>query len=161
LIPQANQATVHEPSHQIGALTVRRRLSCVLWSLCIAHLGVGGEDFYLDLFFYHVRLYCYIVIDLKMGDFQPEFAGKMNFYLAAVDDIVRQAEDQPSIGIILCKKQNKVVAEYALKDIHSPMGIATYQLTELLPDILKGSLPEIKDLKSTLFEQEEPHHTKE
>jgi predicted nuclease of restriction endonuclease-like (RecB) superfamily len=125
------------------------------------HLEVGGEDFYIDLLFYHVRLHCYVVIDLKIGDFQPEFAGKMNFYLAAVDDIVRQAGDQPSIGIILCKKQNKVVAEYALKDIHSPMGIATYQLTELLPDILKGSLPEIKDLESTLSEQEEPHHTKE
>ena len=84
------------------------------------HLEIGGEDFYIDLLFYHVRLRCYVVIDLKMGKFQPEFAGKMNFYLAAVDDLLRHPDDAPSVGIILCKTKNQVVAEYALRTCSSP-----------------------------------------
>lgn len=113
------------------------------------HLEVGGEDFYLDLLFYHVRLHCYIVIELKIGAFEPEYAGKMNFYLAATDDLLRQPGDQPSIGIILCRAHNRTVVEYALRDMHAPLGIATYRLTEALPDTLKGSLPTIDELEAT------------
>jgi predicted nuclease of restriction endonuclease-like (RecB) superfamily len=113
------------------------------------HLEVGGEDFYIDLLFYHLRLRCFVVIDLKVVDFAPEFAGKMNFYLAAVDDLLRHADDQPSIGIILCKTQNRTIAEYALRDMNAPLGVASY-LTAALPEALKGSLPEIEELEATL-----------
>jgi predicted nuclease of restriction endonuclease-like (RecB) superfamily len=113
------------------------------------HLEVGGEDFYIDLLFYHVRLRCYVVIDLKVVDFKPEYAGKLNFYLAAVDDLLRHPDDQPTIGIILCKTQNRIIAEYALRDMQAPLGVATY-LTEALPESLKGSLPEIEELEATL-----------
>jgi len=116
------------------------------------HLEVGGQDFYLDLLFYHLRLRCYIVIDLKIGDFQPEYAGKMNFYLSAVNDLLRHADDQLSIGIILCKGRNRVIAEYALRDIHAPLGVATYRLIAALPDALKDSLPDIGELEAHLTE---------
>lgn len=119
------------------------------------HLEVGGEDFYLDLLFYHLRLRRYLVVDLKIGDFKPEYAGKMNFYLAVVDDLVRHADDQPSIGLILCKTRNRIIAEYALRDMSAPLGIATY-LTAALPDSLRGSLPEIAELEATLAEMEPP-----
>ena len=95
-------------------------------------LEVGGEDFYIDLLFYHVRLRCYVVIDLKMGKFQPEFASKMNFYLAAVDDLLRHPDDAPSVGLILCKTKNRVVAEYALQDMSKPIGVAEHRLAEAL-----------------------------
>ena len=110
------------------------------------HLEVGGEDFYLDLLFYHVRLRCYVAIDLKMGAFQPEFTGKMNFYLTAVDRTLRQPGDRPSIGIILCKSQNRLVAEYALADVRKPLGVSTYRLTETLPPNLRKSLPSPRQL---------------
>ena len=106
-------------------------------------LEVGGEDFYLDLLFYHLKLRCYVVIDLKATAFKPEYAGKMNFYLSAVDDLLRHPDDKPSIGIILCKAKNKVVAEYALRDISKPVGISSYvtKLVESLPAEFRGSLP--------------------
>ncbi len=113
------------------------------------HLEVGGEDFYVDLLFYHLHLRCYVVIDLKIGQFQPEHAGKMNFYLSAVDDLLRHAEDQPSIGLVLCKARNRVVAEYALRDMHKPMGVAAYRL---LPDEIKASLPSPEQLEAELRE---------
>lgn len=91
------------------------------------NLKVGDQDFYIDLLFYHLNLRCFMVIDLKISEFQPEYAGKMNIYLSAVDDILRHPEDEPSIGIILCKEKNWVVAEYALRGINKPMGIAEYQ----------------------------------
>lgn len=114
------------------------------------HLEVGGEDFYLDLLFYHLRLRRYVVIDLKIGEFKPEYAGKINFYLAATDDLLRHGDDQPSIGIILCRTRNRTIAEYALRDLHAPLGVATYRLTEALPEDLQGSLPTIAELESTL-----------
>lgn len=116
------------------------------------HLEVGGEDFYLDLLFYHLRLRRYVVIDLKIGGFKPEYAGKMNFHLSAADDLLRQAGDgdQPSIGIILCRTRNRTIAEYALRDLHAPLGIATYRLTQALPDDLRGSLRTIDELERTL-----------
>jgi predicted nuclease of restriction endonuclease-like (RecB) superfamily len=116
------------------------------------HLEVGGQDFYLDLLFYHLQLRCYVVLDLKIGEFQPEHAGKMNFYLAAVDDLLRHGDDQPSIGIILCKSRNRLVAEYALRDMHAPVGVATFRLTQALPESLRGSLPRIEELEATLRE---------
>ncbi len=88
-----------------------------------------------------------MVIDLKISEFQPEFAGKMNFYLSAVDDLLKHPNDQPSIGIILCKTKNKVIVEYALRDVNKPMGVSTYQLTESLPKQLKGSLPTVEELE--------------
>jgi len=115
-------------------------------------LEVGGQDFYLDLLFYHLRLRCFVVIDLKISEFQPEFAGKMNFYLSAVDDLLKHQDDQPSIGIILCKTKNKVIVEYALRDANKPMGVSTYQLTESLPKQLKGSLPTVEELEAELSE---------
>ena len=114
------------------------------------HLEVGGEDFYLDLLFYHLRLHCYVVIDLKIGDFRPEDSGKMNFYLSAVDDLVRGPDDQPSIGIILCKTRNKVIVEYALRDTQKPIGVATYQLTSALPERFRDQLPTIEELEAEL-----------
>jgi predicted nuclease of restriction endonuclease-like (RecB) superfamily len=113
-------------------------------------LQVGGEEFRIDLVFYHVKLRAYVIIDLKMEAFKPEFSGKMNFYLSAVDDLLRHSSDQPSIGIILCKSKNKIVAEYALRDLRKPMGVSEYRLTESLPKQLKGSLPSIQELEAEL-----------
>jgi predicted nuclease of restriction endonuclease-like (RecB) superfamily len=117
-----------------------------------AHLEVGGEDFYIDLLFYHLRLRCFVVIDLKVKEFVPEFAGKMNFYLSAVDELLRHPDDKPSIGLILCKSRNKVVAEYALRDIRKPVGISGYvtRLTESLPKKLKGLLPSPEEIEAEL-----------
>jgi predicted nuclease of restriction endonuclease-like (RecB) superfamily len=88
-------------------------------------LEVGGEDFYIDLLFYHVKLRCYVIIDLKTTRFKPEYAGKMNFYLSAVDDLLRHPDDKPSIGIVLCKAKNEVVVEYALRDLAKPVGVSS------------------------------------
>lgn len=113
-------------------------------------LEVGGQDFRIDLLFYHLKLRSYVVIDLMMEDFKPEFSGKMNFYLSAVDDLVGHPDDQPSIGMILCKSKNRIVAEYALRDLRKPVGVSEYRLTQALPKRLQGSLPTIKDLETGL-----------
>jgi len=105
------------------------------------HLEVGGEDFYIDLLFYHLKLRCYVVIDLKVGSFQPEHTGKMGFYLSVVDDLLRVGGDQPSIGLILCKTRNRVVAEYSLRDTQKALGVATYQLLPS-PERLEAKLGE-------------------
>jgi predicted nuclease of restriction endonuclease-like (RecB) superfamily len=118
------------------------------------HLDVGDQDFYLDLLFYHLHLRCYVVIDLKMTEFKPEYAGKMNFYLSAVDDLLRHKDDQPSIGIILCKTKNKLIAEYALRDTRKPIGVSGYKLTEALPKKLQGKLPTIEALEAELSKDE-------
>lgn len=114
------------------------------------HLEVGGEDFYLDLLFYHLKLRCFVVVELKMTEFKPEYAGKINFYLSAVDDLLRHPQDNPTIGILLCKSKNRVVVEYSLRDMHKPLGIAEYQLAQSLPENLKGSLPTIEELEKEL-----------
>ena len=114
------------------------------------HLEVEGEDFYLDLFFYHLRLRCFVVIDLKMEPFKPEFAGKMNFYLSAVDAQLRHSGDHPSIGIILCKTQKRLIAEYALRNTKTPIGVSEYKLTRVVPRDLKFSLPSIRELEKEL-----------
>jgi len=119
-------------------------------------LEVGGEDYYIDMLFYHVTVRCYIVIKLKHTSFKPEYAGKMNFYLSAVDDLLRHPDDQPSIGIILCKAKNQVVAEYALRDLAKPVGISSYvtKLVESLPPALRGNLPSPKELEAELRRDE-------
>lgn len=114
------------------------------------HLEVGGKDFYLDLLFYHLHLRCYVVIDLKVEEFKPEFAGKMNFYLAAVDDLVRHPEDNPSIGLILCKEKNRIVVEFALKTSKHPVGVAEYEITNRLPKKYQAELPTPKELREQL-----------
>lgn len=111
-------------------------------------LQVGERDFFLDLLFYHTKLHCYVVIELKTGDFEPEYAGKLNFYLKAVDEQLRGDRDEPTIGILLCKTRDRVVVEYALSDIHKPMGVSEYHLTRALPDNLKPSLPSIEELEA-------------
>ena len=110
------------------------------------HLEVGGQDYYLDLLFYHYRLRCFVVIDLKIEDFKPEFAGKMNFYLSAIDSQLRHTDDAPTIGIILCKQRNEVIVEYALRDTAKPMGVAQYVVSETLPAPLQKELPTAAEL---------------
>lgn len=115
-------------------------------------LEVSDKDFELDLLFYHLKMRCFVVIDLKKGDFLPEYAGKMNFYCSAVDDILKHETDKPTIGLILCKGKNKIFAEYALRDLNKPIGVSEYELTQLLPDNLKSSLPSIEDIEREFFE---------
>ena len=110
------------------------------------HLEIGDQDYYLDLLFYHLKLHCFVVIELKIEEFKPEFAGKMNFYLSAVDDLLRQKSDQPSIGIILCQGRNEIVVEYALRDTRKPVGVAQYRMTSTLSKLLQQDLPTHKDL---------------
>lgn len=114
------------------------------------HLEISERDFYLDLLFYHLHLRCFIVVDLKKGEFKPEYAGKMNFYCSAVDDLLRHEHDAPTIGLILCQNKDQVFAEYALRDIHKPIGLAEYELTRALPKELASSLPSIEDIESEL-----------
>jgi predicted nuclease of restriction endonuclease-like (RecB) superfamily len=119
------------------------------------HLEVAGEDFYLDLLFYHLKLRCYVVIELKANDFKPEYAGKMNFYLSTVDDLLRHPGDEPTIGLILCKNKKQLIVEYALRDSHKPIGVSEYLLTEILPSELEGSLPTVEQLEAELAGDEE------
>jgi predicted nuclease of restriction endonuclease-like (RecB) superfamily len=120
------------------------------------HLAVGGDDFYIDLLFYHLKLRCFVVIDLKMRKFSPEDAGKMNFYLSAVDSQMRHADDAPAIGLILCKARDRITAEYALRDIVKPIGVAEWQtrLVQSLPVAMKGSLPSIEEIEAELAKEE-------
>jgi len=115
-----------------------------------AHLEVGGEDFFIDLLFYHLKLRCYVVVELKAGPFKPEHAGQLNFYLSAVDAQMKHEHDGPTIGLLLCKSKNKVVAEYALRDFSKPIGIAEYQLIEALPAEFQTSLPSIEAIEQAL-----------
>lgn len=116
------------------------------------HIEVSDKDFYIDLLFYHLKLRCYIVIDLKKGDFKPEYSGKMNFYCSVVDDKLRHSSDQPTIGLILCQTKDRILAEYALRDLRKPIGVAQWEtkLTRTLPKNLKSSLPSIKEIEAEL-----------
>ncbi|MFK7903659.1 MAG: PDDEXK nuclease domain-containing protein, partial [Chitinophagales bacterium] len=114
------------------------------------HLEVGGQDFYMDLLFYHIKLHCYFVVELKTDVFKPEYVGKLNFYLSAMDDLMRQKEDKPTIGLLLCKYKNDVVVEYALRDVNKPMGVASYQLSKKIPKEMEKDLPSKKELKQIL-----------
>ncbi len=114
------------------------------------NLVVGNTDYSIDLLFYHLELRCYVVIELKAGKFKPEYAGKLNFYLSAVDSQLKHPTDQPSIGLILCKHKNKVEAEYALRDINKPIGISEYILTQVLPENYKSQLPTVEQIENQL-----------
>ena len=113
-------------------------------------LEISDREFHLDLLFYHLHLRCFVVVDLKKGEFKPEYAGKMNFYCSAVDDLMRHPQDAPTIGIILCQTKDRFFAEYALRDIHKPIGVADYELTRALPKELASSLPSIEDLEAEM-----------
>jgi predicted nuclease of restriction endonuclease-like (RecB) superfamily len=113
-------------------------------------LEVSDQDFHLDLLFYHLHLRCFVVVDLKKGGFKPEYAGKMNFYCSVVDDQLRHAQDTPTIGLILCQQKDRILAEYALRDIHKPIGVADYELTRALPAELASSLPSIESIEAEL-----------
>lgn len=114
------------------------------------HLNVGGDDFYIDLLFYNLNLRCYVVIELKTGEFKPEYAGQLNFYLSAVDGILKKEQDNPSIGLLLCKSKNNLVAEYSLKDMNKPIGISEYRVTSNLPAELENQLPSIEDIQKRI-----------
>ncbi|MBL8470612.1 MAG: DUF1016 family protein [Rhodocyclaceae bacterium] len=113
-------------------------------------LDVGGDEFFIDLLFYHLKLRCYVVIELKGGKFKPEHLGQLGFYLTAVDAQMKHPQDGPTIGLLLCKSKNKVVAEYALRDNSQPIGVAEYQLVESLPPELQTSLPSIEQIEREL-----------
>lgn len=117
------------------------------------HVGVGSQDFYIDLLFYHTKLRCYVVIELKKGKFKPEYAGKVNFYCSVVDDVLRHEQDNPTIGLILCQTHDRVVAEYTLRNVNTPIGVSEYELTRALPDELKSSLPTVEEIEERLEEQ--------
>ena len=118
-------------------------------------LIVGGDEFKIDLLFYHIKLKCYVVVELKATSFKPEHAGKLSFYTSAIDGELKNSDDNPTIGILICKSKNNTVVEYALKDINKPLGISEYQLTEILPKEFKSSLPSIEEIEAKLDELEE------
>lgn len=113
-------------------------------------IQVSEQDFYLDLLFYHLKLRCYVVIELKASDFKPEYAGKLNFYINAVDAQLKTEADNPTIGLLLCRTKDKLIAEYALKGIETPIGVSQYQLEKALPTEFKGKLPSIEQLETEL-----------
>lgn len=115
-------------------------------------IEVSDKDFYADLLFYHLKLRCFVVIDLKKGDFKPEYAGKMNFYCSVMDDLMKHPTDQSTIGLILCQTKDKILAEYALRDMSKPIGVSEYEFTRALPEHLKSSLPSIEALEAELNE---------
>lgn len=117
-------------------------------------LEVGKSDFYIDLLFYHVKLHSYVVVELKTGEFKPEYAGKLNFYVSAIDDLVAdKTMDKPTIGILICKSKDDMVVEYALRDLNKPIGISEYELTQVLPKEFKSSLPSIEEIEAELDEK--------
>lgn len=111
---------------------------------------VDDEDFYIDLLFYHVKLHCYVVVELKAVTFKPEFAGKLNFYVSAVDGILKTEKDNPTVGMLICKSKKKTVVEYSLKDMNKSIGVSEYQITRALPDEFKSSLPTIEEIEAEL-----------
>lgn len=117
-------------------------------------IEVGNKEFFIDLLFYHLQLRCYVVIDLKKGEFNPEYAGKMNFYLGVVDDKLRHSADVPSIGIILCQDRSHIVAEYALRGMSKPIGVSAYELTRALPRNLRSALPTVEEIEAELCEHQ-------
>lgn len=118
------------------------------------HLNVGGDDFYIDLLFYNLNLRCYVVIELKTGEFKPDYAGQLNFYLSAVDSLLKKESDNPSIGLLLCKSKNNLVAEYTLRDMSKPIGISEYKVTCNLPEDLSRELPSIEDIQKRIKSRE-------
>lgn len=114
------------------------------------HLEIAGNDYYIDLLFYHVTLKCYVVVEIKNRKFVPEYAGKLNFYLSAVDSMLKRDDDEPTIGLLLCRDKNNIEVEFALRDMNKPMGVSEYTLLEALPDNLKGALPTVEEIEQDL-----------
>jgi predicted nuclease of restriction endonuclease-like (RecB) superfamily len=119
------------------------------------NIEIAGKDYFIDLLFYHIKLKCYVVIDLKNTEFKPEYTGKMNFYLSAIDTLLKDENDNPTIGILLCRDKNNIEAEFALRGINKPIGITEFELTQILPENLKSSLPSIEELEEELKKYEE------
>lgn len=117
-------------------------------------LTVSNKDYFIDLLFYHLKLKCYIVVELKAREFEPTDAGQLNFYLSAIDDLVKDENDNPSIGLLLCKTKDKFIAEYALKDINKPIGVSEYKLLEDIPEYLQSQLPKAEDIELHIKEIE-------
>jgi len=113
-------------------------------------LEISGDEFFIDLLFYHVKLHCYVVVELKAVKFKPEFAGKLNFYVSAVDGMLKSELDNPTIGMLICKSKNDMVVEYSLKDVHKPIGVSEYIITKNLPKKFKSSLPSIEEIEAEL-----------
>lgn len=113
-------------------------------------ISVGNQSFFIDLLFYHIKLKRYIVIELKTGHFEPEFAGKLNFYVTAVDKKLRDENDNATVGMIICKDKNEIIAEYSLTDLHKPLGISSYELKKILPENFKSHLPSIEEVENEL-----------
>lgn len=120
------------------------------------HLEIAGNDYYIDLLFYHVTLKCYVVVELKNRKFIPEYAGKLNFYLSAVDSLLKRDDDHPTIGLLLCRDKNNIEVEFALRDVNKPMGVSEYTLVETLPDNLKGALPTVEEIEQDLQKLQDP-----
>ncbi len=118
-------------------------------------LVIAGNDYYIDLLFYHVTLKCYVVVELKNRKFIPEYAGKLNFYLSAVDSLLKRDDDQPTIGLLLCRDKNNIEVEFSLRDMNKPMGVSEYTLVESLPDNLKGALPTVEEIENDLQQLQE------
>lgn len=119
-------------------------------------LEVNTKTYYLDLLFYPIKLRCFVVIELKTGEFKPEYAGKLNFYLSAVDDTLKSEHDNPTVGIILCKSKDKIDVEYALRDIGKPIGVSNFEITEIIPEKLQSNLPTVKQLEEELRDSMHP-----
>ena len=115
-------------------------------------LVVDGKEYFVDLLFYHIRLKCFVVVELKNTEFMPEYVGKLNFYLSAIDDRMKGPDDHPSIGILLCKGKSTIAVEFSLRDIQKPMGVTAFQLTSHLPEHLKNSFPSIEEMEQELSE---------
>ncbi len=118
------------------------------------HLEVSDKDFYVDLLFYHLKLRCYVVIELKKGEFKPSYSGQINFYCSVVDDVLAHKDDNPTIGLILCQEKNEIVAEYSLRNMSQPIGISEYELTEVLPKEFVSSLPTIEMIENEFLTKE-------
>ncbi|MCK5815334.1 MAG: DUF1016 family protein [Flavobacteriaceae bacterium] len=116
-------------------------------------IEISESDYFIDLLFYHIELRCFVVIELKSGKFKPEFAGKLNFYLSAVDSQLKKETDNPSIGILLCKRKDKIEVQYSLRDINKPLGVSEFRLTEVIPDKIKTQLPSIEEIEKQLIEK--------
>ena len=119
------------------------------------HLEISEKDYYLDLLFYNTKLRCYVVIELKNTAFKPEYAGKLNFYLSAVDDMLRHEHDNPTIGILLCKERDRLTAEYALRDIYKPIGVSEYKLSDFVPQEFSDTLPSAEDIEKRIRDKYE------
>jgi len=116
-------------------------------------LEINGNEFFIDLLFYHLKLRCYVVIELKVTEFKPEYLGQLGFYVTAINKQMKRKEDSPTIGLIICKTKDRIIAEYALEGTNQPLGISQYDLVKIMPDELKNTLPSIEEIENKLNEE--------